>query len=102
MAALYITEYKELATDGNGHFVQAGLEPAIVQQTPVALSATSAQSAAFNASTHFIRVFSDTACFITFGTNPTAVTATQTPIAANTAEFFAIQPGTSLKLAAVT
>lgn len=100
MANLYIQEYLKVATDQQGKVVQAGIEPAIKSQK-VAFTTTT-QSAAFDNNTTFIRVFSDTACYLQFGTNPTAVTAAGLPIAANTAEFFAIYPGQSLKVAAVT
>jgi len=100
MAVLYIQEYERLATDADGKVVQAGLEPALASQH-VAFT-TSTASAAFNAKTQFIRVFSDTACYVKFGTAPTATTASDMPLAANTAEFFAIQPGQSYKIAAVT
>jgi len=100
MANLYIQEYLKVATDGQGHVVQAGIEPAIKSQKVT--FTTSTQSNAFDNSTTFVRLYSDTACYLLFGTNPTAVTASGLPLAANTAEFFAIYPGQSLKVAAVT
>lgn len=98
MAVLYIQEYSRIAGDADGHHVQAGFEPAVTSQAVTFTTTT--QSAAFNTATKFIRVFSDTACYVKFGSNPTATTATDMPLAANTAEFFAVVAGQ--KIAAVT
>jgi hypothetical protein len=48
--------------------------PFITQQTPIAATSTSAQSAAFNAGTRIVTVQSDEAVHVTFGANPTATT----------------------------
>lgn len=91
MANLFIQEYSRIAGDADGHVIQAGHEPAVTSQ--VVAFTTTTQSAAFNDNTHFVRLFSDTACYVKFGTNPTATTATDMPLAASTAEFFAVVPG---------
>ena len=58
---------------------------------------TSAQSAAFAASTKVIRVVCTTNAWITFGANPTAAKdATSLFIAANVPEFFGVTPGEKL------
>jgi hypothetical protein len=99
MATLYIQEYLEVASDSKGSIVQAGKEPAITSQK-VTFSSTHGESATFNMNTNFIRIFSDTACYIKFGDTPIAVTATGIPLAANTAEFFAVHK--NIKVSAVT
>lgn len=100
MAVLYISEYQEQVLDLAGRHVLAGKEPAIAEQH-VAIGASSAASAAFNANTSFVRVHTDAICSILFGTSPTAV-ATSKRMAANTTEFFGVQPGASVKVAVIT
>lgn len=97
MATLYITEYVRTGLTPRVS-VLAGEEPAIATQT-VSIGASSAQSSAFNAETRFVRLNTDAACSILFGTNPTA-TASKTRMAANSTEYFAVLPG--MKLAVIT
>lgn len=104
MAILFISEYAKKATDQRGHQVEAGEEPALTHQKVTFTTTT--QSAAFNNDTAFIRAISDTDCYLLFGENPTAVTATNILLKANTVEFFgtnrAVVQGAGLKVAAVT
>lgn len=105
MATLYITEYGKLgqvALDGFGPSgpTQAALEPALANQA-VAISGTSAASSAFNANTMLVRLYTDTACWVTFATSPTATNA-KTPLAANAPEYFAVPLGGTYKVAAIT
>lgn len=58
----------------------------------VAYTGTAAASAAFNIITTAVRVQSSSDCFITFGAAPVATNA-KIPLAANTAEYFAVSPG---------
>lgn len=90
MAVLFISEYDNVARDNVG-MVQAGQEPAIATQT-VAIGGASAQSAAFNANTKFVRLHTDAICSVAFGANPTA-TASTARMAANQTEFFGVRPG---------
>lgn len=99
MATLYIREYIRQGRDTNGQFVSSGEEPGLADQT-VAIAAGSAQSAAFNAKTAFVRVHTDSICSILFGANPTAV-ATSARLAANTTEYFAVVPGSAEKVAVI-
>ena len=92
MALMYIAEYAELAKDKDGNVVQAGKEPALARQY-ITFTATAGASAAFNDSTNFVRIYCDTAAFLSFGLSPTAVTAQDTPIAATTAEYFGVIKG---------
>lgn len=98
MAIAYVTEYSELATDTKGHIIQAGVEPNLAVQKITFTGGATATAAAFNAKTRFVRVWSDTAGYIKFGAAPTAVTATDTPVSATTAEFFGVIPGQKMSI----
>jgi len=101
MAILHATEYSHLAVDSGGHGIQAGLEPALARQQVT--FTTTVSSAAFQENTSFVRVMSDTDCYIRFHTGTdSAITLTDTLIKANVAEFFGVKPGLSYKIAAVT
>lgn len=90
MAYLFITEYDRLGTDTRTD-VEVGREPALATQR-VAISGSSAQSAAFNANTKFVRIHTDQICSILFGANPTATTST-TRLAADSTEYFGVTGG---------
>ena len=70
----------------------------IVTEQKVSTSNSSAASAAFGSNIEYIRVISDTACWITFGTSPTA-TSSKTLLAANDVEYFKVSEGE--KIAAI-
>lgn len=89
MAVLYIAEFEFLGTEAEGGKMQAPPAPPIAEQT-VAIGGVSAQSAAFDKRTRFIRVHTDAICSILVGTNPTA-TATKTRLAANQTEYYALR-----------
>lgn len=97
MAKLYISEYTRMPTDTRVS-VPTGAEPAIATQA-VAISGTSAQSAAFNTNTRFIRVHTDAICSVKFGASPTATT-DDARLAANQTEFFGVVAGQ--KVAVIT
>lgn len=100
MAKIWITELSELPrmamADGpvNGQCAQL---PPVAEQ--VVIFTTTTQSAAFNASTRFVRVVADAACHVAVGGNPTATTSTM-KLAADSAGYFGVLPG--YKIAAVT
>jgi len=98
MATLYIQEYKEVAFDAGGGRIQAGREPAIASQA-ISFTGTAGLSAALNAETNFVRIYSTAAAFLKFGTAPVAVTGTDCPVAADTAEYFGVHGG--IKISAV-
>lgn len=93
--AVYVTEYAGMGTTGVGWAMPQ--EPALAEQV-VNTTASSAQSAAFNTNTRFVRVHAATIVSIKFGPNPTAVT-TAHRMAAGTTEYFAVKSGD--KLAAI-
>lgn len=88
---LDITEFDAMPADENGGFMAVGKMPPRANQQ-VALSGVSAQSAAFGASTKFVRLHTDVACRIEFGANPTA-SATSPRMAAGQTEYFGVWPG---------
>lgn len=97
MAKVYITEHT------HSRIVQGGLVP-VVQMPPlasqvVAIGGASVQSAAFDAKTAIIAVHTDAICSVEFGSNPTA-TANSRRLAANSTEYFQVDPGA--KIAVIT
>lgn len=98
MAVVDITEYDKLAIDMQGVRVAAGVEPArAVNQ--IAVTGVSAQSAAFDNTTRFVRVHTDVAIRVAFGASPTAA-ATSQRMAAGATEYFGVTRG--IKMAAIT
>ena len=99
MATLYITEFQ---TTGNTGFntVQAARQPALADQA-LTISGTSAQSSPFNEKTSLVRLQTDTACCVLFGTNPTATTSKML-LAVNVPEYFAVPIGEKYEVAAIT
>jgi hypothetical protein len=92
-ATLYVTEFK--GSPPLSVYYQAGQPPAVASQI-IAITGTSAQSAAFNTLTGLIRVATDTACVIEIGgTNPTAVTASAF-LPAGAVEYFVVLPGAKI------
>lgn len=94
---LYVTEY----TGASPVTYQAALAPALASTT-VAISASSAQSAAFNSRTKLVRLHCDVVCNVNIGgTNPTA-TATSARLVAGQTEYFAVRPGDKVAVIAGT
>lgn len=94
MATLYISEFSQ-GVSGIGTTVAQMLpQPPVVEQT-VAIGVGSVQSSIFNAKTRAVRLNTDVACSVLFGSNPTA-TAVNARLAANSTEYFAITPGQRL------
>lgn len=97
---LYISEFRNGVSPIGSALAQMMPQPAIIDQI-VAISGSSAQSAAFNAKTYAVLLSTDTNCCIVFGDDPTAdntknflLKATDDPIA------FAVQP--NQKVACIT
>ena len=96
---IYITEYA-YPRIFQGNIIAAGPEPAITEQQ-VPIGGSSAQSAAFNANTKFIRVNCTAVCSLLFGANPTAV-ATAKRLSANQTEYFPVIAGHKVAVIANT
>ena len=90
MAYLYISEYRNLGADGETRLAPIAQEPALARQR-VSFT-TAASSSAFAAKTRFVRLYSDTACHVTFAASPTAL-ATDHPLAADQEYWFGVVPG---------
>lgn len=97
MSTLYITEHADQLVLV-GRAVGVPREPPVAEQT-VTISGTSAQSAAFNAKTKYIRIISDVVCSRLVGANPTA-TSSNTRMSADAYEFIAVNAGD--KIAVIT
>lgn len=98
MAVLYITEYEQLGRDSQGNVMQVGMEPGVASQ---ALTySTSAASNALNQRTHFVRLKADADFHMKVGTAPTATTS-HPQYEANVEYYVGVQPGASMKIAAV-
>lgn len=87
---LYVTEFA--GPPSVSVYYQAASTPAVASQT-VAIAASSAQSAAFNASTYLVRVHTDVDCHVVVGgTSPTATVSSMRMVAGQT-EYFVVVPG---------
>ena len=71
MPTLNITEYSELLVLSGGRVGQMPVEPALMSQD-VPISKSSTQSMAFDPRTKFVRLQTDAACRVRFGTDPKA------------------------------
>lgn len=87
MATAHISEYKDLVKDATGKYVPVASEPAIATQAVT--FTTSAQSAAFNTATKFIRVVCSEKAHFLVGANPTA-TVSHPYMAADSPEYFGV------------
>src|SRR5258708_27402227 len=101
MAKLYVTEYSDEGQTVRGASQIAAENAATVEQTPVVISGSSLSSAAFAATTQFVRIHTDAICSIAFGTAPTA-TANTRRLAADQTEYFGVPLGASYKVAVIT
>jgi hypothetical protein len=100
MPTVDITEYQNLANDGLGSRIAAGVEPSrAVRQ--ITVSGVSAQSAAFDTSTKFVRVHTDSTIRIAFGIDPVASPASQR-MPANSTEYYGVTPGIKIAVIAST
>src|SRR6185503_15446290 len=90
MAKLYISEFQFMGANGYDGASMAR-QPPLVNQV-VDFTAGVAASAAFSASTTFVRVWSDAQCCVKYGTAPTA-TVNDMPMAASQPEYCGVTPG---------
>jgi len=96
MATAYLREYAAMGLAGA---LPSPQEPGITTQTAISTSATSAQSAAFDANTRFVAISSPAsqAVGVAFGSNPTA-DANSLRLPANGLYFFGVKPGEKVAL----
>jgi len=95
MATLYVTEFVAPFVDISRGMPMVG-NSAKAAQNNVAIGGTTAQSAAFGATTKVIRVHTDAICSIEVGgTNPVATTASSR-MAAGQTEYYYVNAGDKL------
>lgn len=95
MTKIYISEFSRMALDAGLATPPAAQMPAQVHQTPITVSGSSQQSAAFAAGTSFVRLHAQVACHVVVGTNPTATTNSMR-LAEGQTEYFGVTPGHKL------
>jgi hypothetical protein len=101
MAILWIEEYDGLSKDEQGVAIPAPSGAPTNQQ--VTIGATSLPSSALQASTRYVRMHADTACYIKLGTSPTAAANTTSEhLMANTYVDRVVPKGLSYKIAVIT
>lgn len=99
---LTVTEFSTKGSAQNYAVVpiEVAQMPALTKQNLNFISGGPAvASSAFGASTRLIRVHAKAACSIVVGANPTATT-DDTPMAANSTEYFGVSPGDKLSVIA--
>ena len=96
MATLLITELPgEIGTASRRPVVAL---PPLAEQS-VTFSTTT-QSAALGSGTYLVRLIADASCRIKVGANPTALVTGSLRLAADCAEYFAVQPGAIIAVVA--
>ena len=99
MSNLSIVEFERLARDPSGTLIPVGMQHGETLQN-VSYTTTSVQSAAFAATTQFVRVIADVDTRVLFGANPTALASASVLVSAGASEYFGVVPGD--KVAAIT
>ena len=101
MSNLYITELQGVGKQSTSD-QQAATQPAITQQK-VAFTGTAGVSAALNANTSLVRITVDGIASIRFSTAASDLATTSYPrMAADTVEYYAVQPGATTFISAIT
>lgn len=93
MAKVYISEFAYIGGD-SGANVPVGKAPALANQV-ITPTGTSAQSAALNPATQYVRAVSDVPVCVACAPNPVA-TANSMLLPANTPEYFGVAGGNKL------
>lgn len=99
MATLYITEFSSMAQIP-GAIGQMAQEPPVAAYS-IAIGVGSIQSQAFDPSTRFFELNTDSICSIAVGKNPTA-DATKRRMSANQTIFRGVPEGSAFKVAVIT
>ena len=92
MAILYITEFELIPLAPNGETLWLANMSQIVAQQTVTYTTTTPSATAFNSRTSFVRLYSDEKAHLNFGSTPIA-TVEDAPIAADSPEYFGVNPG---------
>lgn len=97
---LFISEYGVLgSTNSPGGAAQIAAEPVLVDQV-VDFSGGVTASSAFSGQTRFVRLQCDTRCAVRVTTAGTAATTSNKPLAADSPEYFGVQPGDKVSVIA--
>ena len=99
MSNLSITEFERQVHGPSGTVIPVGMQHGETIQN-VSYTTVSTQSAAFGATTKFVRIVADVDTRILFGANPTALASASVLMAAGSSEYFGVIPGD--KVAAIT
>jgi hypothetical protein len=103
MAKLYITEYHDLPQAFSNSAPQLVREPGIVDQPPITIGASAAQSAPFQTSTRLVRLHTDVICSVLFGPPAsTTATANNQRLAANQTEYKMVIDGAGHCVSVIT
>ena len=97
MANIIVTEFNGTSQDGR---VQAAYFP-LASQTVAIGGASAATTNACNAKTSAIRVYSEADCNIAIAASPNASSGIIIPLAAGQYDYFAVDPGTAMKVACI-
>lgn len=98
MSDFHITEFKSIGNIPNVGDAQIAKGPVASQH--LTLTGSNQQSAAVNVDTKFVRIATQTACFVAIAANPNALSGIQIFMPANSVDYFMIPNGH--KIAAVT
>jgi hypothetical protein len=93
----YIREYETIGIAGVQP-AQIAAEPGVVDQVTSDYTSGPVQSNAFNAATSMIELWCNTQVSYLIGTNPTASSSTNMPLAARTSKFIGVPIGGSYKI----
>lgn len=101
MSKLYIAEYARIAyAPYQVPLMIPSEEEPSHDQTPVDFSGGHAESAAFQRTTKFIRIWADEDCCVVFGSAPVATTNSK-PLAAKTEMWVSVKQGTKVSAIAM-
>lgn len=98
MSDFHVTEFRSITHLSGVGEAQVLSGPLVSQH--LTLTGSNQQSATVNANTKLVRVATQTACFVTVGANPNAISGVRVFMPANSVEVLAVNAGD--KIAAVT
>lgn len=102
MSTLYVTEFTQVGSSGHSsnHYLAAPSADSINAYQAIAIGTASAPSAATNAKTKFVKLISDTNCWLAYGAAGIVATHSNDYLPAGVVYYVGISPGTVI--AAIT
>lgn len=96
-----VTEFLNVGNAGTNfqNPAEIAMTPPVVDQGSVSFGGGATQSAAFNASTRYVRLLCDVQCSVAFGANPTATTSNMV-LPAGLPEYFGVIAGQKVSVIA--